>query len=207
MVTPLLTGHKISRETKIGVLRNNMNFTWVSYEGKENTAKNYADGIKVYRDKYFSPKYVMMVDRDIIPSRQMLDRMYDTLRKTDRYTAFCYCNFEFKGAVNKRFYDIEYDPIQLLRGNFLSSNTMIKLDKLDEIGGVVTDDKYKRLLDWCLWLQFLSFGYYGILCQDANFIAMSDKESVSARSTEDYKQKYRLVRRDFIDPLLDGIII
>jgi hypothetical protein len=206
VVTPLYKGHKISRETKLGLERNDLKFSWVSYESTENTAKNFAEGIKAYREKYYTPKYVMMVDKDIIPGRHMLDKMYNVLRKTNDDTAFCYCNFEFKGAVNKKFFNIVYDPILLLRGNFISSNSMIKLDKLDEVGGPITDQKYQRLLDWCMWLNFLSYGYYGVLCSDASFVAISDKESVSARSGEDYRQKHKLVKQDFIDPLLDGVI-
>jgi len=207
VVTPLFKGHKLSRETKLGLERNDIKFAWVSFESTNNTAKNYADGIKAFRDKVYRPKYVMMVDRDIIPSRHMLDKMYDTLKRAPDDTVFCYCDFEFKGLINRQFFDIEYNPITLLRSNYISSNSMIKLNKLDEIGGVVTDNKYKRLLDWCLWLNFLSYGYYGIRCPDISFIAISDNQSISARSDEDYKQKSRLVMLDFIDPLIEGVIV
>jgi hypothetical protein len=207
VVTPLFKGHRLSRETKLGLERNDIKFAWVSFESTNNTAKNYADGIKAFRDKVYRPKYVMMVDKDIIPARHMLDKMYDTLKRTPNDIAFCYVSFEFVGAINRQFFGIEYNPIALLRSNYISSNSMIKLDKLDEIGGVVTDNKYKRLLDWCLWLNFLSYGYYGIRCPDTGFVAISDKESISARSNEDYKQKSKLVMRDFIDPLVDGVII
>ncbi len=207
VVTPLYVQHKISKETKVGLLRNDINFAWVSYESNGNTAKNFADGIKAYRDKYITPKYVMMVDRDIVPSRHMLDKMYSMLKQSLTDIAFCYCNFEFKGTVNKKFHNIEYDPIRLLQSNFISSNSMIKLDKLDEIGGVIIDSKYQRLLDWCLWLNFLSYGYYGVLCHDTNFIAISDKDSISTRSAEDYNKKHKLVQQDFIAPLLEGVVI
>ena len=187
VVTPLLSNslckHKISRETKVDLLRNDINFAWVSYESNDNTAKNFANGIKAYREKY-TPKYVMMVDRDIIPSRHMLDRIYEVLKKSSNEIAFCYCNFEFKGEINKKFYNMQYDPILLLHGNYISSNSMIKLSKLDETGGVIVNNKYQRLLDWALWLNFLSYGYYGILCNSTSFIAISDKDSISARSGE-----------------------
>ena len=55
-------------------------------------------------------------------------------------------------------------------------------------------------------LPGLSYGYYGVLCNDTSFVAISDRESISARSKEDYDLKYRRVKQDFIDPLLDGVI-
>jgi len=207
LVTPLYLQHRISRETKVGLLRNNINFTWISYESDGSTSKNYAEGIKAYRAKYGDPKYVMLIDKDILPSRGMLDSMYHLLSKTDDQTAFCYCNFEFKGAIQKRFFHIPYNPLTLIRGNYISSNSMIKLDKLDEIGGVIIDDRVSRLSDWALWLSFLSYGYYGVLCNNTSFVDISNKSSVSAGSQEEYKRAHELLRRDFIDPLIEGIII
>lgn len=207
IVTPLYLQHKISRDTKIGLLRNDINFAWASYEGPGSTSKNFADGIATYRKKHSDPKYVMLVDKDVLPDRHMLDNMYNTLRKSGNDIGFCYCNFEFKGTINKKFHNIQYDPIRLLQSNFISSNSMIKLDKLDEIGGVIVDRKYDRLSDWALWLSFLSYGYYGVLCNSTNFIDISTKSSVSAGSQDEYKRTYSFVRGDFIDPLIDGIII
>ena len=207
VVTPLYIGHRISRDTKVGLLRNDIKFAWISYESAGSTSKNYADGIKVYRDKYFTPKYTILIDKDVIPARHMLDSMYDTLRKSDKQTAFCYCNFEFKGTINKQFFHIPYNPLTLIRGNYISSNSMIKLDKLDEIGGVVTEKKYDRLSDWALWLSFLSYGYYGVLCDSTSFVDISNKTSVSSGTQEEYRRTHELVVRDFIDPLTDGIII
>ena len=84
---------------------------------------------------------------------------------------------------------------------------MINYEKLKEIGGFVKDDKYRRLLDWALWLKFLAAGYHGVLCQTASFIAMSDENTVSAGTKEDYRLKYARVKEDFVKPLLDGLII
>jgi len=207
VVTPLYTGHKISRDTKVGLLRNDINFAWVSYESNGSTSKNYAEGIKAYRERYYTPRYTILIDKDVIPDRHMLDDMYNTLKKTDDQIAFCYCNFEFKGTINKRFFHIAYDPLLLIYGNFISSNSMIKLDKLDEIGGVVTDKRYDRLSDWALWLSFLSYGYYGMLCDHTSFVDISTKSSVSSGSENEYRATSELIKRDFIDPLISGIII
>jgi hypothetical protein len=206
VVTPLFTGHRVGRDTKVGLLRNDINFAWVSHESSGSTSKNFSDGIKAYRNKYTDPKYVLLVDKDILPDRHMLDIMYNTLQKSTDQTAFCYCNFEFRGTINNKFHNIQYDPIKLLLSNFISSNSMIKLDKLDEIGGVIVDKKYDRLSDWALWLSFLSYGYYGVLC-DTGFIDISTKSSVSSGSQEEYKRIYDNVRADFIDPLIEGIIV
>jgi len=71
---------------------------------------------------------------------------------------------------------------------------------------LVTDDKYKRLLDWCTWLKFLSHGYYGILCNDTSFVAISKESSVSSGSAEDYWKTHQLIHQDFVEPLVSGIV-
>lgn len=203
-VTPLLPGHKIRKETKIGIKRNDIPLSWISYEGQNNIPTNVSKGIAEYHKE---PKFVIIIDRDIDPSRNMIKNMYDLLVKTPNQIAYCYCNFEFKGSINAKFVNIPYDPLRLLKSNYISSNSLIKYDKLKEIGGFITDNKYRRLLDWALWLKFLSSGYYGVLCTKSYFIAPTDERSVSAGSQEEYRQKYQLVHRDFIAPLTEGLIL
>jgi hypothetical protein len=202
IITPLLPNHKISKETKIGLKRNEVKFDWISYSGNNNIPTNFDLGLTEYLNSNKKPKYVMMVDNDIKPSRYMLDNMVSVLDRTDDDIAYCYVDFEFKGEVNQGFKNIQFDPIRLTKHNYISSNSMIKLDKLIEIGGVVKDSTYQRLLDWVLWLKFLSFGYHGILSLKGSFIAISNKGSISSRSDEDYKLKYNLVYNDFIKPML-----
>jgi hypothetical protein len=206
-ITPLLPGHKISKETKIGLKRSDCLFSWVSYESSNNIPTNVSAGIEEFKRRYKKPKYVIIIDRDIIPCRNMLMKMEQTLSRANNEIVYCYANFEFAGEVNARFYGLEFEPMKLLNSNYISSNSLIKYDKLTEIGGFITDNKYKRLLDWALWLTFLKHGYYGILCKEANFIAMSDKNSVSAGTQEEYKLKYKLIKEDIIKPMLDGLII
>lgn len=202
VVTPLLTGHKISKETKLGIKRNNVNFDWIAHEGQYNTAKNFQLGIDNYKKIKRMPKYVIMIDKDINPNRHMLDNMIKTLNSAEDHIAYTYANFRFVGSVNASFINRHFDPFQLMRANFISSNSMMKSKLLEEIGGVVTDEKYKRLLDWCLWLKFLQHGYHGVLCSKAYFEAHSDKKSVSAGDQLEYRTKYKLVVEDFVKQLM-----
>jgi len=206
-ITPLLPGHKISKETKIGLKRSDILFNWVSYEANQNIPTNVTCGIEEFKRRYKDPKFVMIIDRDIIPNRNMLRKIRETLHRTGDDIAYCYANFEFKGTVNARFVGLEFNPMNLLNSNYISSNSMIKYEKLKEVGGFVTDNKYRRLLDWALWLKFLAAGYHGILCKDAYFIAISDENTVSAGTKEDYQSKYLRVKEDFVKPMLDELII
>lgn len=206
-ITPLLPGHKISKETKIGLKRSDISFNWASFESSANIPINVTRGIEEFKHRYKEPKYVIIIDRDIIPNRNMLMKLHRDLSRAEDNIAYCYCGFEFKGSVNAKFYGLEFDPMKLLNSNYISSNSMIKYDKLKEIGGFVIDNKYKRLLDWALWLKFLAAGYHGILCKDTRFIAIADENSVSAGTREEYKEKYHSVKEDFIKPMLDGLIV
>lgn len=207
VVTPLLPGHFISKETKIGLKRNDLAFDWVSFSGHNNIPTNATLGLQEYIRRFHkAPKYMIMIDRDIVPSRNMLKNMYETLSRSKDEVAYCYSGFEFKGAINARFTGLEFDSMKLLDANYISSNSMIKVDKLEEVGGFVTDEDLVRLLDWALWLKFLSFGYVGVLCPNSFFTAISSEESVSARSNEDYRIKYQRVKERFIEPMLHGIV-
>jgi hypothetical protein len=79
---------------------------------------------------------------------------------------------------------------------------MIKYDYLEFIEGPVRNDMYKRLLDWALWLKFFQYGYYGIPCPTAHFVAYSGPEDISAGTAQDYQIKHRRVHRDFVMPIL-----
>ena len=79
---------------------------------------------------------------------------------------------------------------------------MIKYDFLEFVGGPVMDEKYKRLLDWALWLKFFQYGYYGIPCPDAFFTAYAGPDSISAGTAQDYKLKAQRVWEDFGRPIV-----
>jgi hypothetical protein len=204
VVTPLLPGHKVSKETKKTIKRNVTPFTWITYSGNNNIPTNIEIGINEYRNKgSHIPPYILPLDRDIILGRHMLDRMVSIIDITPDYIAYVYANFEFKGHINRRFTADPYDINKLLLGNYISSNSLIKLKCLEDIGGFITDDKYKRLLDWSLWLKFYLYGYVGIPCPLANFIAMSTENDISAGSEEEYKMKYMYVMQDFVKPIIE----
>ena len=203
VATPLLPGHKISRETKVSIKRNGIPFTWITCTGENNIPTNWWYGSK----KYFEMRstltipYILPLDRDIKLGRHMLDRMLETIKESKEQYAFCYCNFEFKGTINNKFPCQPYDINRLLQGNFISSNSMMKYDYLELIDGPVMDDMYKRLLDWALWLKFYQYGYYGIPCPTADFVAYSDEDSISAGTAQEYQQKHQRVHRDFVIPI------
>ena len=69
--------------------------------------------------------------------------------------------------------------------------------------GLVTDDQYKRLLDWAFQLKLFSNGYYGEPCETASFIVESTESDISSGSKEDYSQKRYRVLKDFVQPIVE----
>ena len=203
VTTPLLPGHKLSRETKVSIKRNDIPFTWITCTGEFNIPTNWWYGSK----KYFEMRstleipYILPLDRDIKLGRHMLDRMLEVIKISEERHAFTYCNFEFKGSINNKFPCQPYDINRLLQGNYISSNSMIKYDYLEFIDGPVLDQRYKRLLDWALWLKFYSYGYIGLPCPHASFVAYADEDSISAGTAQDYKVKHQRVHQDFVLPI------
>lgn len=206
LVTPLLTGHEIERDLKIKISRNDIPFDWIQYEGIFNTAMNTDLGLKEYLNTTKKePKYFMKLDRDIIPGRHMIDKLSDTLDNASNIVAYSYCGFSYKGDLNADFPITPFNPEKLLQSNYISSMSLFKMSAIKEIG-LVTDEKYKRLLDWCLLIKLLSKGYIGQPCYNTSFIAISQKDDISAGSQDDYKTKYLRVYEDFIKPLFGSFV-
>lgn len=203
VVTPLLPGHKVSKDTKRTIKRNNIPFTWIISEGNNNIPINVENGLNEYRKQAGeSLRYLLPLDRDIILGRSMLDRMYVSLRSSPVHIAYTYANFEFRGVVNKEFPAIPFDINSLVFNNYISSNSMIKIECLDKVGGFVKDDKYKRLLDWCLWLKFFDNGFIGLPCPIASFIATSTEDDISTGTNQDFYLKRKRVLEDIVKPLV-----
>ena len=79
---------------------------------------------------------------------------------------------------------------------------MFRMDVLESVG-MVTDDKYKRLLDWAFLLKLFKAGYIGSPCRNATFIVNSTKDDISAGSPEDYHLKRNRVLVDFVKPITE----
>lgn len=205
VITPLLPGHKVSRDTKVTIKRNDIEFDWISYTGTNNIPTNVTLGIEDYKKEFDIPKYLIMIDNDIILGRNMLDKMFNRIKNSPEDVAYTYASFKFEGVINKEFPAIPFNMKKLLQSNYISSNSMIKSSYLEYVDGLVTDEKYKRLLDWAMWLKFLSFGFVGLECPEASFIAKSTEKDISAGTSEDYRIKYLRVYEDFIKPMMEEL--
>ena len=131
----------------------------------------------------------------------MLDKLHHRLKSAEEDVAFCYASFAFKGTINKEFPADPYNIQRLMENNYISSNSLLKAEVVFNIG-LVTDNYYKRLLDWCLWLKLFFNGFRGIPCPEASFIAVSTQNDISSRSAEDFKIKKDRVLRDFVAPII-----
>jgi hypothetical protein len=204
IVTPLLEGHKVSGVTKKTLRRNKVSFVWISSAGDNNIPTNALQGIEYYKKKFGKlPPYYMMIDRDIEAGRGLLDRLHYKLEKSDVNIGYCYATFEFRGHINHQFPAMPFDINRLVMGNYISSNTMFKSHVIQEVG-LVTDDQYKRLLDYAFLLKCFRMGFMGVPEPKAYFIAHSTKNDISAGSNDDYRLKYKRVFDDFIKPLLEN---
>lgn len=199
VVTPLYIHHKVSKDTKKTIKRNKTPFTWITSEGKHNIPTNLEKGLLWFEENHKMPEYYIMIDNDIVLGRNMLDRLYHTL-KNERYLnrniAFSYASFSFRGTINHDFPADPFDIQRLTKHNYISSNSMFVTEITKEVG-LVTNDKYKRLLDWAFLLKLVKHGYSGAPCDNAHFIARSEPKDISAGSKNDYVIKRKRVLDDF----------
>lgn len=203
ILTPLLTGDRISKETKKSIRRNETSFVWASFEGNGKHADNVQKGLECFKKKYKLPPYFQIIDNDIILGRGMLDRLYQKLSKSPKEIAFAYCPFSYRGHINLEIPAVEYDINKLIRNNYISSNSLYKTSILIEVNGFVTEIEYHRLSDWCMWLKLYRNKYYGILVKEAKFVAQSKPTDISAGSNDEYNLCKSLVIKNFIWPILD----
>lgn len=207
IITPLKTGDEISNKTWDTVNKNKHPFVWISYEGNNNIFVNTENALLEYEEMYGKVPYIIKIDNDINMDHKLLDKMYKKLELLDNIYAYVYCPFSYllknrKGENRKISFQKDFNETELRKANYISSNSMIKRDLLEKIGGFVKDDKYIRLLDWALWLKFLYYGYRGSLLKEGKgFTTHLNEDSISARSIEDYKVKYERVYNDFVIPL------
>jgi len=204
IITPLLTGHTISNDTKTSIKRNDGTlYTWASYEGPGKHAKNVQNGLDAYiATVKTSPPYCMILDRDIDLGRHFIDRMIECIEGTADNIGFVFSPFEYKGYVNAKFGPLEYNINRLMVGNYISSNSLYKMEAVRKVNGFVTEEKYHRLSDWAMWLKMYRAGYIGKLCPNAYFTAISNKEDISAGSMEEYAATKKEVFETFIKPIL-----
>ena len=204
VVTPLLPNHGISKVTLKTVKRNDVSIYWISSSGNNNIPTNALNGINWYKNKFGKlPPYYIMIDCDIEMGRHMLDRLHKKLEKSKTFVnvGYSYATFQFKGHVNADFPAMAFDINKLLKGNYISSNSLFKSSVIESVG-LVTDDKYKRLLDYAFLLKCFKMGYYGLPEPNAWFIAHSTENDISAGSQDDYRTKYLRVYDDFIKPII-----
>jgi hypothetical protein len=202
VLTPLLPGHEISRETKISLKRNDVDFFWISITGENNIPTNALEGIHWYKNKYGClSSYIYFLDRDNKLGRHCIDKLIDALARQEPKYGYAYASFEFTGHIKQKFPAIKFDINRLVQGNYISSNSLFRSYVIENVG-LVTDDKYKRLLDYAFLLKCYAHGIIGKNVPDANFTVQSTANDISSGNSEDYNIKYQRVYDDFIKPYL-----
>lgn len=202
IVTPLLTGHKVSKETQNSIKRNKISYTWISYESDGKHAFNVQKGIDLYEKNNKLPDYIVVLDNDITLGRNHIDRMMSVVEKSSNKIGYIYCPFEYRGFINVKFPPMEFDVNRLLRSNYISSNSLYKTSMIKQVGGFIVDEDTHRLSDWAMWLKCLKFGYIGKLCSNTSFVAISTERSISSGGNDEYIRTVKLLNERYILPLL-----
>ena len=203
--TPLLPGHKISKVTKKTLKRNDIDYDWLSCTDNQNIPTNHISCMDWYKKNFGElPRYVFFLDRDIDLGRHALDKLYNVIEdnsyRSDIIIGYAYASFKYTGYVNHDFPAVPFDPRRLLQANYISSNSLYLTEIIEKVG-LVTDNKYKRLLDWAFLIKCLGQGIVGVPCPQATFKVVSTPDDISSGGNSDYNLKYSRVYEDFIKPL------
>jgi len=202
ILTPLLTGHKISSETRTTIKRNDVDYVWASWTGPKKHAANVQDGISAFHKEFrYLPQFIQIIDRDIILGRNMLDRLFSVLDKTGSDIAYSYCGFEYKGHINLKIPVCEFNIERLKQRNYISSNSLYKTSAIYKVGGFVVDEDTHRLSDWAMFCKLAINGMKGVFVPNGNFVAMSSATDISAGSDSEHYSARKLVIERFVSKL------
>ena len=177
-----------------------------SSSGNNNIPINHLGNIEWYKKNIGKlPPYIFFLDRDIDLGRHALDRLHNSLVKesyrSDVKIGYSYASFKYTGHINYDFPAIPFDVKKLLKSNYISSNSLYCTEVIEKVG-LVTDNKYQRLMDWVFFIKCLGQGIYGTPCPEATFKVISTKDDISSGDNNDYMIKSRRVYDDFIEPLI-----
>lgn len=198
VITPLLPGRKISKETKVSIKRNETPYIWASYTSNEKHARNVQLGIDAFHKEFcYLPPYIQIIDDDIILGRFMLDRLFNVLDKTGDEVGYSYCGLEYKGFTNLKIPVGEFDINRLKKKNYISSNSLYKTAAIYKVGGFITELELNRLSDWCMFLKMYQFGLKGVFVPNTSFVAMSTATDISAGSIDEWLKTKKLVVERF----------
>lgn len=202
VLTPLRTTDTIHKDLKKSLKRNNILFDWVSYSSDANCPQNanfaWENYIKTFN---FYPETLIKLDNDIEPEYHFLDKLYYVLKNSSEKIGYSYCSFEMYGVKNLKFPVKKFSVKELLIQNYISSNSLIKMNAFLSVGGFNCNKEYERLCDWVCWLKLLEKGYEGIPCLNTFFKTELKQDSISNRSVEDYYSKYRKILKEIVEPL------
>jgi len=204
--TPLLPEHKVSKITKKTLKRNDVDYIWLSSSGDNNIPTNHIGCIEWYKKHIGKlPPYIFFLDRDIDLGRHALDRLHTTILngslRSDVIIGYAYASFKYTGYINHDFPAVQFNARKLLQSNYISSNSLYCTEVIEKVG-LVTDNKYRRLLDWSFLIKCLGQSIIGTPCPSATFKVVSTPDDISSGSNSDYLLKQGRVYEDFIEPLL-----
>jgi len=203
VITPLKSGDVISRATKISIARNKTPFCWITVTSDDIRPNNIIVGLETL--KVFNKvdiKYVLPLDNNIELGRNYLDRLYNKLNGSPDHVAYAYGNLEYHGKVNMAFPTRPWSLDMLLKGNYISSNSLFKLTALRQVG-IPNNVDLVRLLDWVLLIKLAEQLMLGIPVESAFHIAHVTDDNTSAKGDIDYQLKFTRVQQQVIMPFIN----
>lgn len=198
VITPLRETDSISIETLKSLSKTRVSFHWISYKSSDSCPGNAQRGLEEYQNRYSLPKYIIKLDNDVSLNEYFLDKLYLVLEDAGKNISYCYPNLSYYGRINLKIPAKDFSKKELKKGNYITSNSLIKSKDLLEIGGFVRDKEYIRLADWALWLTFLNKDKIGIPCKEAFLSSPITENSISAGSREEYIRVKNRIEKDLI---------
>ena len=163
----------------------------------EGQGKKRNDGLKIA-----TQPYVFYCDDDIILPADLLETMYNVLKKnelrSDVKIGYVYCGYE--GIVlhpethpmksNFKIQSTPFNSQQLKRGNFISPMSLFNKNSLP-----MFDETLKRLEDWDLYLTMLDDGIEGVNISDKQFYAFYLDEGVTSNNNDERSQMIKIIQK------------
>jgi glycosyltransferase involved in cell wall biosynthesis len=146
---------------------------------------------KGFREHERRSDYVLFADDDVYFEPFALELLLDTLCKAPGDVAYSYGAYKMGRLL---FCDQEFDPKILLKRNFISTMSLIRVSRFIESGGF--DESLLRLQDYELWLRmWLQFKWRGAYCKRVIFSTELRRNGITYGNTQQYSEAIAIVRR------------
>lgn len=102
--------------------------------------------------KLATKDWILFVDADNYLAQDIYETFESCLKNSDKFDVL-YGNAQFFGLKNEIWPQKKFDPLELIRNNYIDTCSFVKKSTFDEVGGFDENREISGFEDWDFWLR------------------------------------------------------